>query len=75
MPLFLEEKRRQRDALSPSEGTAVPGLLEAFDRPFLYLADTFLGEVVFLTDLFDGHAIFAVEAKIRIDNFSFPGAE
>ncbi len=54
---------------------AVARFLETFDRPFLDLADTFLRQVVFLADLFDGDPIFAIKAEIGIDDLRFAGAQ
>src|SRR4051794_6411173 len=54
---------------------AVPGFLEAFDRPFLDLADALLGEIVLLTDLLDGGAVVAFQSEVSGEDLGFPHAE
>ena len=46
-------------------------MTKAADRFFLDLAYTLTGKVELLTDLFEGHGMFAVESEVQGDNVRF----
>lgn len=50
-------------------------LLQTLDGPFLDLANTLLGQIVLLSDLFDGHTIFAIKSKISVHDLGLAGRE
>ncbi len=54
---------------------AVTCFLQALDRPFLDLADTLFGKIVFLTDLLNGHTVLAVQSEVSVHDLCLAGAQ
>lgn len=57
------------------QSTAVTGFLQTLNCPFLDLANTLFGKVVFLANLFNGYSVFAIQTEISIYYFCFSRAK